>query len=466
MEVDGMIRKNSILYSTMLLTGANFLLRLAGMAFQVYLSGRIGPAGVGLLQLTLSVRGLAFTIGSAGVRTCAMYLTAGALGREKDVKAALTGCFQYGALFSGMALVFLWTLSPVLAEEWIGNRAAIPSLRLYAVFLPVSCLGGVLTGYFTACGRIRTLVMVEFLEEACSAAGTFLLLARWAGGDAGRACLSVAAGGCAAGGLAFYILLALCRRDLPERTENCPPYGDILRTALPLGAADGLRAGLNTLENLLIPKRLALFAGTVDALADYGVLHGMVFPAMMFPAAVLFSLAELLVPEFSRCAAGGRWKRVRYLTRRGLRASLVFSLGAAGIFLAAGPLLGELLYGSPAAGQYLRLYAPLLPILYTDAIVDAMCKGLGQQSANARYNLLTSFLDVVFLWTLLPRWGLTGYYASFAATHLLNFALSLRRLSLASRAEGKRPCSGRAFPQFRLPGRAGRLRPALFMKRT
>ena len=218
-----MIRKNSILYSTMLLTGANFLLRLAGMAFQVYLSGRIGPAGVGLLQLTLSVRGLAFTIGSAGVRTCAMYLTAGALGREKDVKAALTGCFQYGALFSGMALVFLWTLSPVLAEEWIGNRAAIPSLRLYAVFLPVSCLGGVLTGYFTACGRIRTLVMVEFLEEACSAAGTFLLLARWAGGDAGRACLSVAAGGCAAGGLAFYILLALCRRDLPERTETCPP---------------------------------------------------------------------------------------------------------------------------------------------------------------------------------------------------------------------------------------------------
>ncbi|MBD5148743.1 MAG: hypothetical protein HDT19_08230 [Oscillibacter sp.] len=418
----------SMIPGTILLTGANLLLRISGMAFQVYLSGRIGAGGVGLLQLALSVRGLAFTVGSAGVRTCAMYLTAGALGRERDTKAVMDGCFRYSALCSGLAMAALWCAAPSLAREWMGSRGIIPCLRLYAVFLPVSCLGGVLTGYFTANGRIRTLVAVEFLEQGLAVAGTFLLLERWAGENAGRACTAVAAGSCIAGGAAFLVLWVLCRRELPERAEKRPPYGDILKTALPLGAADGLRAGLNTLENLLIPKRLALYAETVDALADYGVLHGMVFPAMMFPAAALFSLAELLVPEFSRCAAGNRWPRVRYLTRRGLRTSLAFSLLAAGILLALGPVLGDLLYHTPAAGRYLRLYAPFVPILYTDAIVDAMCKGLGQQSANARYNLLTSFLDVVFLWTLLPRWGLGGYYVSFAVTHLLNFGLSLRRL--------------------------------------
>ena len=57
-----------------------------------------------------------------------------------------------------------------------------------------------------------------------------------------------------------------------------------------------------------------------------------------------------------------------------------------------------------------------------------MCKGLGQQSANARYNLLTNLLDVALLWVLLPRYGMGGYYFSFAATHLINFALSFRRL--------------------------------------
>lgn len=94
--------------------------------------------------------------------------------------------------------------------------------------------------------------------------------------------------------------------------------------------------------------------------------------------------------------------------------------------------LGELLYQDRQVGGLLRLYAPLVPMLYTDALVDAMCKGLGQQNANARYNMLTSFLDVVLLWYLLPQLGLRGYFISFTAAHLANFALSLRRLIKAS----------------------------------
>ena len=76
-----MKKGSEIFYQTMLLTGANFLLRLAGMSFQVYLSGRVGAEGIGLLQLVLSVSALSFTVGSAGIRTCTTYLSAGELGR-------------------------------------------------------------------------------------------------------------------------------------------------------------------------------------------------------------------------------------------------------------------------------------------------------------------------------------------------------------------------------------------------
>ena len=56
-----------------------------------------------------------------------------------------------------------------------------------------------------------------------------------------------------------------------------------------------------------------------------------------------------------------------------------------------------------------------------------MLKGLSEQVANVRYNTLTSALDAVLLVLLLPRWGLGGYIFAFAATHLLNLTLSLRR---------------------------------------
>ncbi len=428
---------HSIVYGTVLLTVANLLLRLVGMSFQVYLSGRIGAAGIGLLQLILSVKAMSFTMGSAGVRTCAMYLSAEEFGRKRpqSIHAVLAGCFQYSLFWSVAVLFLLWQLAPWLAKAWIGDAAAIPSLRVCALILPVCCLYGVMTGYFTAAGRIGALVGVEFLEQGCAMAVTFLLLARWAGSDTGRACLAVVLGSGAAAFVSLRALRLLHRDALPARTEpQPPPYRRILRIALPLAVADDLRSGLNTIEQLIVPKQLARFAGTTNAMADYGVLHGMVFPVLMFPSAILFSLAELLVPEFSRCAAGNRTPRIRYLARRGLRVSLLFGLCAAGLLFAGSDALGQLLYRNDEVGPALRLYALLVPMLYADAIVDAICKGLGQQSANARYNLLTSFLDVTFLWFLLPRFGLRGYYFSFAVTHLINFSLSLRRLLRASGA--------------------------------
>jgi stage V sporulation protein B len=80
------------------------------------------------------------------------------------------------------------------------------------------------------------------------------------------------------------------------------------------------------------------------------------------------------------------------------------------------------------AARFLRLYALLIPMLYCDALTDAMTKGLGQQKICVRYNILTSALDIAFLYLLLPKYGMMGYFVSFFATHLLNFILSLRRL--------------------------------------
>lgn len=428
---------NSIFYGTVLLTGSNLLLRLILMSFQVFLSGRIGAAGMGLLQLTFSLKELAFTLGSAGIRTCAVYLTAESLGRGRaqDARAVLRGCFRYALALGSLAALGLWHFAPLLAESWVGDRAVLPALRICALFLPLRCLGSVLDAYCTSLGRIRELILVEFLEQGCSMAVTVFFLARESGMDSGQACSAVALGNGAACAVGFCALLLL-QRTGPLRPATAsqvrPPYRRILRIALPLGLTDNLRSGLNTVENLIIPKRLVLFAGTVNAMADYGIVHGMVFPVLMLPAAILFSLSSLLIPEFSRCAAGHRQPRVRYLARRSLRTALLYGLAVGSVLFSLARPLGELLYHEPDAGTYLRLYAPLVPLLYTDIVTDAICKGLGHQDANARYNLLTSFLDVAFLWYLLPRLGLGGYFLSFAVTHLVNFLLSFRRLVLVS----------------------------------
>lgn len=423
-----MRRSMPIFYSALMLTGVNLLLRFTGTAFQVYLSGQIGPAGVGLLQLVLSVGAMAITAGIAGVRTATMYLTAEEIGRRrpKNVVSVLSGCFVYSILCSGAVAAALYYFAPVIAEQWIGDNRTADAVRLLAAFLPVSCLCGVMTGYFTAANRIGTLAAVEVAEQLCSMAITAAALTFWPCSDPGKACQAVVLGSCAGALLTLSCLVILRLRERPQSDIRIPVAHRLLDTAVPLALADDLKAGISTTENLMVPKRLALY--TQDALSLFGTVCGMVFPILMFPAAILFGLTELLIPEMARCNAAGSRRRILYLMGRSLRLALVYGTLCSGILYLAAPQLCLALYDNAQAGIYLRWFAPLTVMLYCDIVTDAMIKGLGQQKASVRYNILTSAMDVALLFVLLPRYGIAGYFASFLITHVINFYLSFRRL--------------------------------------
>ena len=419
-----------IFYSAILLTGVNLLLRLVGTSFQVFLSGRIGPAGIGLLQLVMSVGSLSMVAGIAGVRTATMYLTAEELGqkRPQNVTRTLSACFFYSILCSGAASILLYTAAPRLAESWIGDWRTVHALRLLAAFLPVTCLGSVMTGYFTAANRIGTLAAVEVCEQLCSMGLTMLMLKAWAGNDPVRACQCVILGSSLGGCLTLVCLIWLRLREHTADAGPFPIRRRLLHAAVPLALADILKSGISTTENLMVPKRLDKNPAVSDPLSCFGMVSGMVFPILMFPACILFGLAELLIPELARCAAAGSKVRISYLVRRSLKVAMLYGLLFSGLMYLLSESLCQQFYGSSEAGRYLRLYVPLIPMLYCDAITDAMTKGLGQQKACVRYNILTSAMDVAFLYVLLPRYGMVGYFISFLITHLINFALSLRRL--------------------------------------
>lgn len=413
-----------------MLTGVNLLLRFVGTSFQVYLSSRIGAAGIGLLQLVMSVGSLAMVAGIGGIRTATMYLTAEELGRKRpqNVVWVLSGCFLYSICFSGCIAAVLYHFAPWIASVWIGDTRTVDALRLFAAFLPVSCLCAVMTGYFTGANRIGTLAAVEVAEQLCSMGLTLGALSIFAGSDPVRACLCVIFGSAAGGILTLVCLVVLHLRERLPSGPRIPVRNRLTQTAVPLAIADDLKVGINTAENLMVPKRLARNTAVSNPLAAFGLVSGMVFPVIMFPAAILFGLTELLIPELARCSAAGSNTRIYYLVRKSLRVALVYGIAMGGLlYLLSGTLCAGL-YGNLDAVSYMRAYALLVPMLYCDIITDAMTKGLGQQKVCVRYNIFTSFLDVIFLYLLLPRYGMEGYFISFLVTHIINFILSLRRL--------------------------------------
>ena len=422
-----MSKKLPIFYSALMLTAVNLALRFVSTSFQVFISGRLGAAGVGLLQLVMSVGSLAMTAGMAGIRTATMYLTAEELGKRHpgNVKWILRGCLAYCLVCSGALALALYWAAPMIAEHWIGSTATVGALRLFAAFLPMVCLCGCMSGYFTAANRIGTLAAVEIGEQLASMTATMAALLLWAGDDPGKACAAVVFGSGIGACLTAMALLFLRLREPRHHAPRIPVASRLVRTAVPLALADDLKIGINTVENLMVPKRLSMYPGAADPLAAFGTVSGMVFPVLMFPAAILFALAELLIPELARCSAAGSRRRIQYLAKRSLRLALLYGCFCGGaMYLLSGDLC-QWLYGSADAGATLGLYAFLVPMLYCDAITDAVNKGLGRQTTAVRYNILTATLDVLGLFLLLPRFGMTGYFLSFLISHLVNFLLSL-----------------------------------------
>ena len=422
------MKKLPIFYNALLLTGVNLLLRFVSTSYQVFISGCIGASGVGLLQLVLSVASMTMTAGMAGIRTATMYLTAEELGkgRSQNVTWVLSACFGYSLLFSCSVGGLVYGFAPQIATLWIGDLRTIGAIRLFASFLPVSCFVGVMVGYFTAANRITTLAAVEVAEQICSIVVTTAVLLFWAKGDIGRACQSVVLGSCAGSLLTLLCLLILRLRERSPMGSRVGFARRLADTALPLAVADDVKVGITTMENLMVPKRLALY--TSDAMAQFGIVCGMVFPVLMFPAALLYGLADLLIPELARCKAAGSHHRIRYLVRRSLRVALLYGLACCGVLFALSEALCLRLYDNVLAGKYLGLYALLIPMLYSDAIIDAVNKGLGQQKICVRINIFTAALDVAGLYILLPRWGMDGYFVSFFVSHAVNMALSLALL--------------------------------------
>ena len=104
------------------------------------------------------------------------------------------------------------------------------------------------------------------------------------------------------------------------------------------------------------------------------------------------------------------------------------SIGTAGLMMAFSHELGLALYDSREAAEFIRLLAPLIPVMYLDSATDAMLKGLGQQVYSMKVNIFDASLSVLLVWLLVPRIGIMGYVVTIYVTELLNAALSIVRL--------------------------------------
>ncbi len=417
--------------STLLLTASLAAVRVSGMAFRVFLAARMGEEGVGTYQMMLSVYAPCATVAAAGLGVAVTKLTGGRHVREKSAEGVVRFAFAWSAGVALMIAACLFLSAEGIAARLMGDASAAAGVRALSPGLPFVAVSAAAGGWFIAVGRVRALCVTQILEQAVRIGLTVWLMDGFpAAGRPFAACLGNSAAEAVSCIALVCWLWADARRFRRRAGAKDPTVSrDFLPVVLPIAASKGLTGGLHAAENLIIPARAALCYGDRQkAVAGFGALKGMALPLIMFPSSVLATISSLLLPELTTAFTLRRHDRIRDLTRRTLRISWALSVGVGGGFFRFARPLGEILYHSRAVGGMLSVLAVTVPFIYLDLIVDGLLKGVGEQVACLRYNLMDAAARIALALALLPRFGIDGFLAVMVVSNVGVSLLETRRL--------------------------------------
>ena len=450
-------------FNALLLSCGALIMRTVSVSFSLYVSGKIGSEGMGLLTLTSGIYGFAITFATSGINMAVVRLVSASLpynntdifDKRSDmcVKRIMKNALFYCLIFSITASVILFISSESIGKYLLGDTRTVPSLRLMSFSLVPISISSALNGYFCAVRRVYKNVIVQLCEQGAKIGVVTFLLLTIAPAGLEYACIAVVAGGALSegvcvvvSGILYFFDRKIHRQKKSKNVEGVLKKGlfliekersleikdeetRIIPIALPVGISAYVRSALVTIEHLCIPwglKRSGLNASA--SLSSYGILHGMVIPILLFPSAVLGAFSSLLVPELSSSMAQGDFRRIKRIVSSVFTVTLIFAMGVSGIFICYSYEIGAFLYGSYEAGVYIRLLAPLIPLMYLDGCVDSMLKGLGEQVYSMRVNIIDSLISVILIIALLPQFGINGYVAVIFITELINTSLSILKL--------------------------------------
>ena len=164
----------------------------------------------------------------------------------------------------------------------------------------------------------------------------------------------------------------------------------LLALAAPLMANRLVLNLLQSTETIMIPERLTVYGLTrSQAVRTYGTLTGMAMPFVLFPSALVNSLAVVLLPVTARHQSAGNDSGIAAGISMAFRYSLYLGIFCVGVFTVFGEALGLQIFKSQDAGSFIQILAWLCPFLYLATSSGSILNGLGKTKLTFFHHLIS-----------------------------------------------------------------------------
>ena len=420
------IQYNMNLYRTAaLVTAFSAAEHCLGFLYRILLSRTLGPEGLGVYQVALTVFAVFLTISSSGLpvtlsRTISKHRADGARPREH---AATSAAVLLALAVSVPATILLFLLRTPFSRVFSDPRCA----DLFYIVLPglaFTSVYSVVRGSFWGNRRFLAYSLVELCEEMIRICAGVILLVFLQTSLAGvnRAAFAVLLSYLCSFALALGYYFFRGGKFRSPKGELRP----LLASSLPVTAMRTSSSLMSSLISVIFPLRMqAAGFSSSAAMSEYGVVYGMVSPVMAIPCAFIGSIALVLVPELSENFYKGRTREVGALTERAICTTLLIAGLLLPFYIVCGEDVGVFLYSNARSGAMIAACAFVLVPMSLTLISTSMLNSMGCEKHTLGIFLAGS--GAMLLCTvLLPRYlGGGALLAGMACDSCITALLSL-----------------------------------------
>lgn len=425
-------KAHPLITGTLLLTTAGLLARILGFFYRIFLSRTIGAEGLGIYQMIFPVYGIFFSLCAGSIQTAISRFIAA---DPDHAKRTLLSGFSISFTLSLAAALMIRHFSEPLAEHILLEPRCAPLLSVMAFAIPCTSIHACICGYYYGKEKVSVPATSQLLEQMIRIFTVFLLVSvcieKQIPVTVSLAVFGLVAG--EAGSALFVLIFFLLFHEFHENTGRSYSVGPaLLALAAPLMANRLVLNLLQSTETIMIPERLTVYGLTrSQAVRTYGTLTGMAMPFVLFPSALVNSLAVVLLPVTARHQSAGNDSGIADGISMSFRYSLYLGIFCIGIFTVFGEALGLQIFKSQDAGSFIQILAWLCPFLYLATSSGSILNGLGKTKLTFFHHLISLLVRIAFVWFGIPEFGiracLWGMLASEIFLALLH-VLALRRI--------------------------------------
>ncbi len=430
--------KKTVIAGTLILTSASLITKFIGFFYRVYMVNLIGTEGMGLYQLIMPIYMLTWSITSSGFTTTISKLTAqekaknqtGNMGRI--LKQSLFMTITASIIISG----FLFFCADWFSETILKEPRTAFAFRVLAIAIPFMSSGSCIRGYFLGLQYAIVPAFSQVLEQIVRIVAIYFTASLFVPKGLSYACVCAVIGIVCGEVISFlfvfynYITFKRKKKYIKKPTlSRSKTFFMICGMAIPLTASRVVSSFLSTAENILIPQRLQVFGlSSADAMSTYGELTGMAMPLILLPSAFLTSVSVSLVPEISEASAVNKQNKITATVSTALLFSSILSIGAGIVFAVFPKEVCYIVYGHSDLGNILFLLAFICPFLYMQMTINGLLNGLGEHTFIFQTNVLSSIINIAFIYFVIPLYGVNAYLVGWFFSLLVTMLLSLYKI--------------------------------------